>query len=1014
MVAVATAICVAVIAGSLIVGDSVRESLRLRALDRLNDTRSVVISTDGYLGVKALDELSLGENSKAVLLSDGFVSRGGRLYPVTVWGMDRLPDGSPIPEGRISINTELARHLGDLDDPHIVLRLPDDGLVPSSSLFVTGRYSTSMRLEFLSTLDASSGGNLSLRNGQVIPYNVFVSRREVCDLLGIGDKLNVILSPEEMPAKDLSRLSPETLGIRYEDGRITSDRVFFKAGVVDKLSSACEDSDRLFSYLVNSIEKAGSSIPYSFATALDSWHGTPLEGAILSDYAAKRLGAGKGDEVKVTYWVADELKNLTEKSLSLPVQDIVPLGDLVADGHLSADFPGLSDSQRCSDWESDLPIDMSRITDQDEDYWATYKSTPKILLPYNKMREEWSDTWGDATQIRTSSSSGVIEVIDANDFSISSFQPLDNALDSATSGVDFGGLFLALGCFILIAALLLMYSPLGEMFSLRKDEFALLRSVGYPDKTISRILYREALPAVGTGALSGVITAVLYAGGVIFLLGNIWSGATHTDGFTLHPRLTAIIIGIISSLVLAFAVIWFSIRKSLSIKAKPSKKRSGNGARTAAIGCSAALIISIILGLLSDFTVIMFIITGCLGLASGLLWTSHFIKKGEPSSLNRQAFLKQSLRYSRTDVMAGMAALALGVFITFAVGLNRQDFSDKRSLVGGTGGFDYWCDLTVPLRHDISTPEGRIAAGLEDLEDDAFVMQCVLVGGDDASCLNLNKVSTPGVIGFRESDFLRSSFKIKDNIFSLKDDEEILRKMTEEDVVYGLVDETVLMWGLMLSLGDTLRYTGPGGQEIDVIIAGTLPNTVFQGSVLVPESVVRERWDQRGSGLLLVKSDSPEAAATLETALNEYGIRAVPCTEKLRIFNSVTDTYLTIFLMLGAIGLLLGVASLVIGVRKRLAGKKKDIRLERSLGFEDETIARNLENENILPPVIAILLGFASAILSVVTSFGTISPATWAVCILTTALCCGFVAIAVRRMARDTVKETIDYEDIDY
>ncbi|MBP5486734.1 MAG: ABC transporter permease [Bacteroidales bacterium] len=1020
MAAVATAICVSVIAGSLIVGDSVRQSLKLRVLDRLQGIRSVVLAADGFLGIEAMKELSTGDDSKAVLLSEGFVSRGGRLLPVTIWGMDRLPDGSAIPEGKIAINQELARQLGDLSDPGIVLRLPDDGLIPSSSLFVTGRYSTSLRLDYLATLDASKGGNLSLKNGQVIPFNVFVSRRELCDLLGIGDKLNTIISPDVIPGERLSNLSAESLGIRMDGGVITSDRVFIKAGVVDKLTAECEEPDRLFSYLVNSISKAGPSagsgtgIPYSFATALDSWKGLPVEGAVLSDYTAKRLGVRKGDEVEVAYWVADELKNLSEKTLSFPVQEIVPLADLASDGHLSADFPGLSDTPRCSDWESDLPIDMSRITDEDEDFWATWKSTPKILLPYDVMRQEWSDSWGDATGIRTASPPEVLGVLNANDFSISTLQPLDNAIENATGGVDFAGLFLALGCFILFAALLLMYSPLSEMLSLRKDELSLLESIGFPRKPISRILYGEALPAAGIGALAGIVMAILYAGVVIFLLGNVWSGATHTDGFVLHPRGMAIVTGTVAGLVLALGVIWLAVRKSLNPREKRSTKRQGKGTKAAAIACTAALVASIIFGLMTDFKVIIFILTGCLSLAAGLLWTSFLLSCGDPSGKDRPAFIKQSLRRSRGDALTGMTALALGVFITFSVGLNRQDFSDKRALEGSTGGFDLWCDLTIPLQHDISCPEGREAAGLGDLPENTFVMQCPVVSGDDASCLNLGKVSTPGLIGFRESDFLNSTFKIKNNIFSLGDDRSVIRRMTEGDAVYGLVDETVLTWGLATSLGDTLKYSGPGGKEIDVIIAGTLPNTVFQGSVLVPENILRANWEKRGSNVLLVRSEIQDAATILETALNEYGIRAVPCTGRLRIFNSVTDTYLTIFLILGAIGLILGVASLTIGVRKRLAGKKKEILLERSLGFSDRTIYRNLESENLPLPVAAVLLGFLSAVLSVITSFGTISPATWLVCILTTAICLFVIFFQIRRMARDIVKETVEYEDIDY
>ena len=1009
MVAVATAICVAVITGSLIVGDSVRKSLQLRAADRLYGTESVIVCADGFMGTEALQELSLGPESRAVLLSDGFVSYYGKFYPVTVWGMDVLPDGTPIPEGSIAVNEEFARKVGDFTGQDLVLRLPDDGLVPSSSLFVTGRYSTSMRLSFLTAVDAAHGGNLSLKNGQVIPYNVFVSRRELCSVLSLGDKLNVILSPEDIPQERLSSLSAKSMGISYDSGRITSDGVFLKAPLVDKLTGECDNPNRLFSYLVNSIGKDGRSVPYSFATALDFWDGRQVEGAILSDWAAARLGARPGDSVSVSYFVSDELKNLTEKTISLPVSKIVRTADLVRDDHLSADFPGLSDSESCSDWDSDLPIDMSRISDDDENYWSDYRSTPKILLPYSLMRPEWADDWGDATQVRTTSPASVLSAVGADDFPVSVFRPREDALSNAAGGVDFGGLFLALGFLIIFAALLLMYSPLGEMYAARAGEFSLLRAVGYSDRTISRILAREVLPVAAAGTSAGILLALLYAGCIIFLLGNIWSGATHTDGFSLHPGGFAIDAGILSGLLLAAAVVFLAIRNALF--RKPSAKGAGKEKTglLLAIICSVLLVICAAAGFaMKSASVVLFIVTGCLCIAAGLLWTRAILRKKAPAAVTQDAFSRQSLSYSLPEVMTGMVTLALGVFITFAVGLNRKDFSDKRAFDGATGGFDFWCDLTVPLQHDISTPQGRLSLNLQGLGEEAAVMQLSGVGGDDASCLNLNKVTTPAILGFRPEEFLASGFRIKDDIFNLKDESAVLERISRDDAIYCLADETVLMWSLMMAVGDTLHYSGPAGEKLDVIVAGTLPNTVFQGNVLVPADAVRRHWGERGSKVLLVKSPAPDAGDILETALNEYGIRAVPCTERLRVFNSVTDTYLTIFLMLGAIGLVIGIVSFVIGVRKRLARKGTDISLQKALGYSDGAITESLARENSILPASAVALGFISAVVSVMSSFGAISPWTWLVCIITTALCIFIVLFSVRKMARDAVGKTFN------
>ena len=1007
MVALSAAICVAVITGSLIVGDSVRRSLQIRVIDRLFGTKSVVVSGDTFIGSSALQELSLGEESRGVLLSEGFVSRGGRLIPVIVWGMDTLPDGSPVPEGGISVNSEFARELGDLaTDPNIVLRLPDDGPVPSSSLFVTSRYSTSLRLQYNSTLGSSEGGNLNLRNSQTIPYNVFVNRKDLCEILGLEDKINVILSPGDISRGDLSRLGASTLGMHADGNRITSDGVFLKGNLVDRISSADPDAVRLYSYLVNTIGCGDSTIPYSFATAIDSWNGESLadDEAILSDYAARRLGAKAGDLVKVEYFVSDDLKNLSEKSLTFSVKNIVPISEFTSDGHLSAEFPGLSDAESCSRWDSDLPIDMDRISDEDEDYWSDYKSTPKILLPYSAMRAEWSASWGEATEVRSARAAEIVSSLSAEDFPITVVHPYDEAMDNAVGGVDFGGLFLALGCFIVAAALLLLYSPLGEMYARRKEEFTLLGELGYPSKGISSLLWREVLPVVCIGSVIGIVAAILYAGGVIFLLGNIWSGATHTDGFVLHPKPLTLMIGLASGIALSLGDVLLAIRKASSAKTKAVETKVP-GILTP-VTCTALTVLALVAGIVMDTSVVAFVAAGCLCLACGILWARYLAGKGDHHGKSRRSVTLQSMRHSLPEVTTSIITLALGVFITFAVGLNRKDFSNAKALEGGTGGYDLWCELTVPLQHDISTAEGRLAMSLSGLGEDASLMQFTLVGGDDASCLNLNRITTPALLGFRDGDFLESKFTVKDNIFGADSREEVLRRMGEGDTVYGLVDETVLMWGLMLSVGDTLHYTGPSGDAVDVVIAGSLPNTALQGYVLIPEKKLERHWNERGSRLILVKSSNPSAGTLLETALNEYGIRAIPATERLRLLGSVTDTYLTIFMMLGAIGLLLGIVSFAVGVRKRLASKGRDITLLRSLGYTDGAVSSMVSRENVLPPLYALVLGLVSAVVSVAVSFGAISLSTWAVCLLSTAICAFLLIRSVKAMSEDAVKNT--------
>ena len=992
----AAALSVAVITGSLIVGDSVRRSLLQRIDDRLPGVQSVVVSTDGFFGAAALQELSLDDDSKAILLSDGFVSRDGRLIPVMVWGMDVLPDGSTLQEGRAAVNAALSKELGDEDG--LALRLPNGGPVPSSSLFVTSRYTVSERFQRTAVLDAAHGGNLSLKNEQTIPYNVFIARSELCSLLGIEDKANILLTPDALSQESLQALTPETLGLHVEGDRIVSDGIFLKKNLVDKLTEGRPEADRMYSYLVNTISGNGREIPYSFATAMDRYEGfeIPAGEALLSDYAARRLGLRAGDSLTVTYYVSDALKKLSERTRGFRVARIVPLAALAADGHLSADFPGLADAESCSQWDSDLPIDLDRVKSEDEQFWTDWKSTPKILLPYAEMREEWANTWGDATEIRLSGAS--LAGITADDFALTALQPKEAARLGALGGVDFGGLFLGLGFFIILAALLLLYNPLSELYFRRKDEFALLAATGWTDKSVRKLLRREVLPTAGYAALAGLVAAILYAGLVLFLLGNVWSGATHTDGFRLSVKPMTVLMGALAGILLNLFVIDLAVKKAGAEKAD---KRDKKGRIWLPACLTILLLVAIAIGAVTSASVILFLVIGCLWMAFGIAWADFFLRRRDTAAPARKSLARQSLGYASRETMLGLVTLSLGVFITFAVGLNRKDFSDKTAFTSGTGGFDYWCETVVPIYHDLTDPAERKSAGLEALGDNALLLQCLQVSGDDASCLNLNKVSRPGILGFPEEAFLASDFSIRNNLFSLTSDREVIDRMNRSDAVYGLVDETVLTWGLMLAVGDTLHYP-----ESDVIIAGSLPNTVFQGAVLIPERSFRQHWTPDGSKVFLVRSDNPDAGKLLETALNEYGIRATPGVERLRLFNSVTDAYLTIFLMLGGIGLLVGIGSFIIVVRKRLSGRRKEIALLRALGFGDGTIRQLLRRENLPVPVLSVFLGTTAAIVSVSLSFGAISPMTWITCLV---ICILLLVLAwwfIDRTARQALLES--------
>ena len=539
LVVIAVIIMIAVITGSLLLGDSVRGTLTDRVNERLGKTETVITSGTGFMSDEIMNSPILAK-AKGYLLVDGFMSVNDKLIPIYIWGADE------IEYGQSEINEPLAKKASiskdNLEGQSIIVHLPSHSLVPSGSLFVTKSYATQMRLEINGVRDIKHGGNLLLKNEQTLPLNVFVCREELCEMMEIDSKINVILSEERVSDEQIAEIwNPSISGISLTDTTLTSERIFIQDEIVKSLNPDV----RYFSYLVNDITTDRDTVPYSFVTAMTEWNGTSLSGndIILADYTAKRLNVNKGDQVGMSYFISDDLKSLKTTARTFVVKDIIPLDDIRKDKLLMTEFPGLSNVETCTDWDSDLPINMDRIKKIDEDYWYDYKQTPKAIVAYDAVIDDWGNSFGTATALKGNwkqTEGG--SLIDSKAL-ITTVSPRESGLYAAKHGTDFSSLFMALGFFIILSAILLIQNPLLEMFALRKNEIDLYRQLGFKSKDIKLLLSREAFSVMLLASPIGIIAGILYSGITLWLLGNVWSGATHTEGFALHIDPLTVIIG---------------------------------------------------------------------------------------------------------------------------------------------------------------------------------------------------------------------------------------------------------------------------------------------------------------------------------------------------------------------------------------------------------------------------------------------------------------------------------------
>ena len=286
----------------------------------------------------------------------------------------------------------------------------------------------------------------------------------------------------------------------------------------------------------------------------------------------------------------------------------------------------------------------------------------------------------------------------------------------------------------------------------------------------------------------------------------------------------------------------------------------------------------------------------------------------------------------RTRTLGVASVLACGIFIVTAVSANRIGVRDPGRRDSDTGGFGLYAQASLPIGADRLR---RLAAG--DFAGLSVVGLRVL-DGDDASCLNLNRITRPAVLGVDPSSMSgRFSFAgLLDNARP-SDPWRLLDRDLGPDTIAGFADAGVMTWGLGLGLGDEIEYRDESGKPVKVRLVAGLAGSVFQGSLVVSESALLRHFPSSApTRLLLVESPagrSDELAASLGRSLATFGASVESTADRLARFNSVQNTYLTVFALLGWLGMLVGTLGLAVIVVRNVAESRGELALLRAVGF---------------------------------------------------------------------------------
>jgi putative ABC transport system permease protein len=324
--------------------------------------------------------------------------------------------------------------------------------------------------------------------------------------------------------------------------------------------------------------------------------------------------------------------------------------------------------------------------------------------------------------------------------------------------------------------------------------------------------------------------------------------------------------------------------------------------------------------------------------------------------------------------------LACGVFIVFTVGANRViSTKDAEKRGAGTGGFALYGESSVPVLYDLNSQKGARFYGLESINAKGVnYVQFRVKEGDDASCLNLNRVSNPQLIGVDPDELIRrASFTFVENTEEVDPENPwgVLKQNLPDGIIPGVADQTVILWGLGKAVGDTLSYIDEKGQTFKIKLVGGLANSIFQGNVIISEKALIQKYPSI-SGHRLFLIDAPfenldEISKELSWTMQDQGLDLVPASARLAEFSRVENTYLSIFLILGTFGLILGSIGLGIVVWRNVKERQGELALLRAVGFSKKSIQNMLLYEHMVLLAAGIFCGIAAALLATLPSIMT-------------------------------------------
>jgi ABC-type lipoprotein release transport system permease subunit len=944
---------------------------------------------------------------------------------------------SELNENEIAISENLAERLQIKAGDNLLVRIQKASLIPMNAPFVSAdETSVSLQATIKNVVSKDEMGRFSLKNSQTAPYNIFVSIERLNRLMEFEGKANQILISTQLETEKVAEsvkhcLRPTDAGLQIKnieaanEIEISTERVFIEEKVTETLKSL-PDADLILTYFVNAIEaspntskggeprtdKVGSqkskpvssiqnqvssiphpaSIPYSFVSTFDN-HNLAEHEIALNRWAADDLQAEVGDSITLQYFEIGPLRQLVNKDATFVLKEIIPMDSKWSDPTRVPHLPGLSDAGHCREWEAGVPINLDAIRDKDEKYWEDFKGTPKAFVSNEAALKMWSNRFGNYTAVRYPAETFdkekykqlFAQEIEPADLGMSITPIREQGVQAAQNGTDFSGLFIGLSFFLLAAAIILTALLFRFNLENRASQIGLFDALGFRQKQVRGFFLSEGFVVALFGGLLGLAVSVLYTSLVFNILNTLWFEIVRTDVLLIRINPGTLLIGLLISLFVSMAAIFISVRrfqkqrtadlqKQISSTTKKGKSVAIDSVMYVSLIVAAGIFFYQILGTSQMNPSLFFLSGGMLLLGLLLLFRKNLhrvqTKKQDIFSLGRLAQLNLTRNKGRSITVVTL--FALGTFLVVSTGSNKLDlFANAQDKSSGTGGFLYFAEASIPVLFDINDTEKRAEEGIFET---FTTVQFSQVDGDDASCLNLNRISQPAILGV-QPEMLEDRFSFATKIDALAETDPwlALNQQFDDGTIPAIADQTVIQWGLGMKVGDILLYQNELGDTIKLkLIAGTTPS-IFQGYVLISNQNFLKNYPTKSGTNVFLIDGNPEnrqqIADELQSVFRDYGWEMESTAKRLVEFYSVTNTYLSIFLALGALGLILGTIGLAVILARTLLERRREIAVMQAVGFYAKPIFKIITLEYLSLLFAGVLIGFLAAVVATLPAF---------------------------------------------